>query len=117
MKDVRVRMMAGEQLPECANCDMNPSAAYKDYFWNLFGNYYYHVIGNTEEDGTHDGAPISWDYRVTNLCNFKCRMCGDMLSSSWETEMKKHKQIDTDNPKNFWMKPVKTWKAVHRIYE
>ena len=105
IKDVRVRMMAGEQLPECANCDMNPSAAYRDYFWHLFGNYYYHAIGNTDEDGTHDGGPISWDYRVTNLCNFKCRMCGDMLSSSWETEMKKHKQIDTDNPKNFWMKP------------
>jgi len=105
MKDVRVRMMAGEQLPECANCDMNPSAAYRDYFWNLFGNYYYHVIGNTEEDGTHDGAPFSWDYRITNLCNFKCRMCGDMLSSSWEAEMKKHKQVDMDNPKNFWMKP------------
>jgi len=105
MKDVRVRMMAGEQLPECANCDMNPSAAYKDYFWNLFGNYYYHVIGNTEADGTHDGAPISWDYRISNLCNFKCRMCGDMLSSSWEAEMKKHKQVDMENPKNFWMKP------------
>lgn len=105
MKDVRVRMMAGEQLPECANCDMNPSAAYRDYFWNLFGNYYYHVIGNTEKDGTHDGAPISWDYRISNLCNFKCRMCGDMLSSSWEAEMKKHGQVDMDNPKNFWMKP------------
>jgi len=106
MKDVRVRMMAGEQLPECANCDMNPSAAYRDYFWNLFGNYYYHAMGNTLEDGTHDGSPISWDYRISNLCNFKCRMCGDMLSSSWETEMKKHNQVDMDNPKNFWMKPT-----------
>ncbi|GEM_PF-892068 len=105
MKDVRVRMMAGEQLPECANCDMNPSAAYRDYFWKLFGNYYYHAMGNTLEDGTHDGGPISWDYRISNLCNFKCRMCGDMLSSSWEAEMKKHNQVDMDNPKNFWMKP------------
>ena len=105
MKDVRVRMMNGEQLPECANCDMNPSAAYRDYFWHLFGNYYYHVLGNTEEDGTHDGAPISWDYRISNLCNFKCRMCGDMLSSAWETEMKKHNLLDMENPKNFWMKP------------
>lgn len=105
MKDVRVRMMNGEQLPECANCDMNPSGAYRDYFWHLFGNYYYHVLGNTEADGTHDGAPISWDYRISNLCNFKCRMCGDMLSSSWEAEMKKHNLVDMDNPKNFWMKP------------
>jgi organic radical activating enzyme len=30
--------------------------------------------------------PISFDYRISNLCNFKCRMCGDQLSSQWEAE-------------------------------
>ena len=30
--------------------------------------------------------PISYDYRISNLCNFKCRMCGDQLSSQWEAE-------------------------------
>jgi hypothetical protein len=34
--------------------------------------------------------PISFDYRVSNLCNFKCRMCGEQLSSTWETEKRKH---------------------------
>jgi organic radical activating enzyme len=32
--------------------------------------------------------PISFDYRISNLCNFKCRMCGDLLSSQWEAERK-----------------------------
>lgn len=105
MKDVRVRMMKGEQLSECANCDMNPGSAYRDYFWNMFGKQYVVSINATEEDGTFNRWPVSWDYRISNLCNFKCRMCGDMLSSSWETEMKKHNLVDLDNPKNFWMKP------------
>jgi len=105
MKDVRKRMMAGEQLPECQNCDLNPGAAYKDYFWNMFANYYYSVLEITEDNGHFHNNPISWDYRISNLCNFKCRMCGDMLSSSWESEMKKHDLVDMTNPKNFWMKP------------
>ena len=107
MRDVRRRMMDPNNgpLPECQNCDMNPSAAYREYFWNLFGNQYYHVLNDTMPDGKHVGMPISWDYRISNLCNFKCRMCGDMLSSSWETEMKKHDLVDMDNPKNFWMDP------------
>ena len=40
------------------------------------------------------------DIRFSNLCNFKCRMCGDQLSSSWEAENKKH-LIVTDA----WLQP------------
>jgi hypothetical protein len=32
-------------------------------------------------------------------------MCGDMLSSSWETEQRQHDMINWDNPKNNWMRP------------
>jgi hypothetical protein len=32
-------------------------------------------------------------------------MCGDMLSSAWESEQRQHSMIDWDNPKNNWMKP------------
>jgi len=36
-------------------------------------------------------------------------MCGDMLSSSWESEQRKNNITNFDNPKNNWMKPeVKT---------
>jgi len=49
--------------------------------------------------------PVSWDYRFSNLCNFKCRTCGDMLSSAWETEQHQHDMVDWANPKNNWMRP------------
>jgi hypothetical protein len=31
-------------------------------------------------------------------------MCGDMLSSAWESEERKHNMINWDNPQNNWMK-------------
>ena len=49
--------------------------------------------------------PVSWDYRFSNLCNFKCRTCGDMLSSAWESEQKNHNMVDWNNSKNNWMIP------------
>ena len=50
--------------------------------------------------------PVSWDYRFSNLCNFKCRMCGDMLSSSWESEQRQHRMINWADTKNGWMQPA-----------
>jgi len=32
-------------------------------------------------------------------------MCGDMLSSSWESEQRQHRMINYSNPKNNWMRP------------
>jgi pyruvate-formate lyase-activating enzyme len=38
----------------------------------------------TENDGTYKNFNlIYWDFRFSNICNFKCRMCGHDLSSSW----------------------------------
>lgn len=104
MKDVRKRMLNDEQLTECQVCDNNPSP-YRDYFNHLFKHKKEDVIAATDETGFTTTKPVSWDYRISNLCNFKCRMCGDMLSSSWESEMKKHNLVTVDDPKNNWMLP------------
>ena len=108
MRSVRRRMMAGETLLECEVCNdkiLNTSV-YRSYFDSLFGHKYLQVVDTTDETGFTTMKPVSWDYRFTNLCNFKCRMCGDMLSSSWESEQRQHNMIDWSNPKNNWMKPV-----------
>jgi len=107
MRSVRRRMMAGETLPECEVCNdkiLNTSV-YRSYFDSLFGHKYLQVVDTTDETGFTTMKPVSWDYRFTNLCNFKCRMCGDMLSSSWESEQRQHNMIDWSNPKNNWMQP------------
>lgn len=107
MRDVRRRMMAGEEMPECTVCDKKllNTSVYRDYFWHLFGHKYQEAMDSTAADGSTTMKPRSWDYRFSNLCNFKCRMCGDMLSSSWESEQRQYKMIDWNNAQNHWMLP------------
>ena len=107
MKSVRRRMMAGETLPECEVCNdkLLNTDIYRSYFNRLFGDKYSSIWDTTDAEGSTTMRPVSWDYRFSNLCNFKCRMCGDMLSSAWETEQRQHDMINWDNPKNNWMRP------------
>jgi len=107
MRSVRRRMMAGETLPECEVCNdkLLNTSVYRSYFNQMFGHKYEAAMSQTDETGYTTTKPVSWDYRFSNLCNFKCRMCGDMLSSSWETEQRQHDMVDWANPKNAWMKP------------
>ena len=107
MRSVRQRMMAGETLPECEVCNdkLLNTDVYRSYFNRLFGHKYDQLISSTDGTGHTSMKPVSWDYRFSNLCNFKCRMCGDMLSSSWESEQRQHEMIDWTNPKNNWMLP------------
>ena len=108
MKSVRRRMMAGEVLPECDVCNSKllNTDVYRSYFWSMFGHKYDNIQETTAPDGTTTMLPVSWDYRFSNLCNFKCRMCGDMLSSAWESEQRQHDMIDWTNPQNNWMDPA-----------
>ena len=107
MRSVRRRMMAGERLPECEVCDhkLLNTDVYRDYFWHLFRHRYDEIWATTDDTGRTTMQPVSWDYRFSNLCNFKCRTCGDMLSSAWESEQRQHDMIDWTNPKNNWMRP------------
>jgi len=107
MRSVRRRMLAGETLPECEVCNdrLLNTDVYRSYFNNLFGHKYLQVLESTDETGLTTMQPVSWDYRFSNLCNFKCRMCGDMLSSSWESEQRQHDMVNWQDPKNNWMQP------------
>lgn len=104
VRRVRRQMMQGELPPECEVCDKKllNTDVYRDYFWHLFRHKYDEVWKTTNETGHTTMKPVSWDYRFSNLCNFKCRMCGPMLSSSWEMEAHNNGQIEP------WMdKPVR----------
>ena len=108
MRSVRRRMMAGETLPECEVCNdkLLNTDVYRSYFNRLFAHKYDDAMANTAADGSTTVKPVSWDYRFSNLCNFKCRTCGDMLSSAWESEQRANNMINWENPKNNWMIPV-----------
>jgi hypothetical protein len=99
-------MMAGETLPECDVCNSKllNTDVYRSYFWHLFKHKYDDAVATTDDTGYTTMLPVSWDYRFSNLCNFKCRTCGDMLSSAWETEQKTHGMTNWHDSKNNWMR-------------
>ena len=103
MRSVRRRMLAGEELPECQVCThkLLNTDVYRLYWNRLFADRINEAFENTDNTGATTMKTISFDYRFNNLCNFKCRMCGDMLSSSWEAESRKNNTWNTkDQP---WM--------------
>ena len=104
MRSVRLRMMAGEKLSECEVCDhkLLNTNVYRSYWNQLFRDKINEAFDSTDETGATTMPTISFDYRFNNLCNFKCRMCGDMLSSSWEAESRKHKT---------WSRESQPWMA------
>jgi len=104
MRSVRLRMMAGEELSECEVCDhkLLNTDVYRSYWNQLFRHKIDEAFDSTDETGATTMQTISFDYRFNNLCNFKWRMCGDMLSSSWEAESRKHKN---------WTKESQPWMA------
>ena len=104
IRRIRRQMLNNQVPPECEVCDKKllNQDVYKDYFTHLFAHKWQEVVSSTDETGYTTMQPVSWDYRFSNLCNFKCRMCGPMLSSAWETEARKQNKIEP------WMeKPVK----------
>jgi len=106
MKDIRRRILAGEKISQCEVCNEQilNLHTYKKYFTKtLFPHKIEDIIASTDETGYTTMKPVSYDYRISNLCNFKCRMCGEQLSSSWEKEKIKHNKIDYKVDK--WLVP------------
>ena len=109
MMDIRKKLMKGEKIPQCQVCneDVLSVSAYRKWFTGvLFRDKIDEAFLKTDDDGRTEMPVISFDYRYSNLCNFKCRMCGELLSSSWEAEKKKHNLWSVEN-QPFMQKDVK----------
>lgn len=93
LKRVRSQMLRGEAVPECDICTnqiLNLST-YRAWFTDyLFREQIDKAFELTDDTGFTQMKTVSFDYRINNACNFKCRMCGHQLSSSWEIELRKH---------------------------
>ena len=96
MKNIRIKLMAGEEIPQCATCNhkLLNAQVYRQHFNRFYRDQVDEAFSTTNNDGETTMQVTSWDYRFSNLCNFTCRMCGPPLSSSWETENKKAGKLE-----------------------
>ena len=103
MKTIRKQMLKGERPHLCNRCFLiedsgltSPRATHN----RMFEKNIEEVVKNTNIDtGQYDDFKLKyWDFRWSNICNFKCRMCGVYSSSKWAPEAKElHNDVVSDS--------------------
>lgn len=93
MKKLRVQMINGEEPEICVKCFSREKVTGES--GRIYHNKEFHEVLDeipkiTLEDGTCTTMSLKyWDFRFSNLCNFKCRSCGPRYSSAWVPDAKK----------------------------
>jgi radical SAM protein with 4Fe4S-binding SPASM domain len=102
--DIRKKMLNNQHHSNCNVCYIQEK---NNILTNRieFNKKYYNRIDdltkntNTETGYNSDFKLLYWDFRFTNLCNFKCRMCYSGLSSAWyKDEIKLFGRSNLDTP-------------------
>jgi MoaA/NifB/PqqE/SkfB family radical SAM enzyme len=92
MKDIRRKMVKGIKPKLCQRCFMmedNGVASPRNTFNEFFKKDIKSHTRHTDESGHNNKFILKyWDFRWSNICNFKCRMCGTFASSKWEEDEK-----------------------------
>jgi radical SAM protein with 4Fe4S-binding SPASM domain len=93
MKKLRTQMINGEEPEICVKCFSREKVTGES--GRIYHNKEFHEVLDeipkiTLEDGTCTTMNLKyWDFRFSNLCNFKCRSCGPRYSSAWVPDAKK----------------------------
>ncbi|MGD9662797.1 MAG: twitch domain-containing radical SAM protein [Porticoccaceae bacterium] len=80
MQKIRSSMLAGQRPAECTRCWQAEDAGHTSKRM--------HALQRFGADTTQHLRHL--DLKLGNICNIKCRICGDMSSSQWATEAYKH---------------------------
>jgi MoaA/NifB/PqqE/SkfB family radical SAM enzyme len=102
MRELRRNMIAGKECSYCTSCYKEEEIGHGSLRLHMNSAYakHYEYVKETKEDGTFDRFNVVyWDFRLNNVCNFKCRMCSPGYSSTWEQEMRKEFNIEGEYPK------------------
>ena len=86
-KELRLKFLNNEKPASCMRCFEREDygvQSMRQHHNDYFASSIPEVLANTHEDGFVDNFKFEyWDFRFSNLCNMKCRMCGSGFSSQW----------------------------------
>ena len=90
MKKFRLDVLNGVSRPDiCDTCYQGDAGGFSTYRTGQNENLNDLIessIEAMEADGYLEPKLKSWDIRYSNLCNLKCRTCGDPYSTTWSKE-------------------------------
>lgn len=84
MRNTRLKMIKGDSIDACAKCVEQEDRGYKSMrdSRGIDENF-----NNTEKDGSVITPPTSMELHFGNLCNLKCKMCGQQYSNQVGKEL------------------------------
>ena len=91
IKKLRSDMLKDKKIAGCWQCYQHEEHGLrsKRLMSNELYKHRFDWVENTKNSGlAPDSKPIYWDIRISNLCNFKCRICGHHSSSKLYDEAK-----------------------------
>lgn len=90
IKKLREDMLNGVPNKSCQVCYNNQAAGKsslrQDFNGDLFDMYKKFVYETNDDYSVNEPGFIWWDLKLSSKCNFKCRMCSETSSSSFELE-------------------------------
>ena len=119
-------MIKGKEPSACTRCFEQERAGQFSMRHDVNRRFAHHqdLIATTAQDGTVDEMRFPyWDFRFSNICNFRCRSCGPQLSTGWYDD---HKRLsggvlppgcpDPDRPITLWEQLEPLFDTVEEIY-
>ena len=93
VKQTRLKMINGEDISACVKCVDQESRGYKSMreTQDMEKNF-----ALTKDDGTVDIMPTTMELHFGNLCNLKCKMCGQQYSNQIGKELLEIGKNDKD---------------------
>jgi radical SAM protein with 4Fe4S-binding SPASM domain len=109
MKEFRAKLLKDQKDARCMQCYQSEKVGLKStrQMTNALYGHKLAWIQETKTNGySETSKPVFWDIRISNLCNFKCRICGHHSSSQWYNDAKaldliSHETKIHRGPKNF----------------
>ena len=95
MKKLRIDMIAGEKHEVCNGCHKIEDSgtgvySFRNTVNEKYGKWKKKVLRRTATDGHLADFEMKYcDFRLSHVCNMKCRSCNSGYSSLWEAEDKK----------------------------
>lgn len=90
MKQLRLNMLADKPSGVCEQCyktEQTGGSSFRQQSFEQYGKYLEEELSNTSASGhLHNFKMRYFDFRFSNICNFKCRSCNAGYSSLWEAE-------------------------------
>lgn len=100
-KEIRRKIVNGEPVKNCKSCYLHDKESGGTNSFRQWANrdfeQFIDVVDDMAPDGTMSTMPLKYfDVRFSNICNYKCRTCGDLFSTSWAQENKKFRLAGSD---------------------